>query len=252
MAKVCKSCGNFYKGAYCDKCGYGKPDTASKTLEKFKRATPKKPVRFMTEEEIKQAGSSGRSKASGKAAARKAADPNARRSFLLIIALVAAGIIVYVLISRGLLFSNKREDVIGQYFTALHNGDFDDFVDTMPKEIKKVYTDERQSLGLSKDDYMRDFKQELVDYYGEGLSINCTLGREELLSKSDYDLTEYKALYGSAPNISEAYCVYCEVSYAGSKQNETVQYECYIGKVGWKWKIFNMELVPGTIPAGES
>ena len=51
MAKICKSCGSYYKGSYCEKCGYGKPDTKSKSLEKFKKATPKKPVRFMTEEE---------------------------------------------------------------------------------------------------------------------------------------------------------------------------------------------------------
>lgn len=245
MAKVCKSCGNFYKGSYCDKCGYGKEGTESKVLEKYKRATPKKPVRFMTEEELKNAGS-GR-----KVIKQKPVDPNGRRNLLIAIVLVTLGVVIYVLISRGLLFSNTRESVIEQYFTALNKSDFDKFVDTMPKEIKKVYTDERSSMSLGKEEYMKRFKQDLTDAYGDGLSVNYTLGREEQVKTGEIDLTEYKELYGSAPKVTDAYCVYCEVNYSGSKGNETVQYECYVGKVGWKWKIFNMELIPGTIKAEE-
>ena len=243
MAKVCKSCGNFYKGDFCDKCGYGKEGTKSKVLEKYKKATPKKPVRFMTEEEIKAAGKGK------KVVEQKTVDPNGRRNLLIAIALVTIGVVIYVLISRGLLFSNNRDDVIKQYFTALNKGDFDDFVDTMPKEIKKVYTDERSDLSLGKEEYMKRFKQELAEVYGDGLSINFTLGREEQIKTEDIDLGDYKKQYGSAPKVTDAYCVYCEVNYSGSKGNETVQYECYVGKVGWKWKIFNMELIPGTIKA---
>ena len=35
--RICKSCGAEYKGEYCDKCGYGKPDVTSKALEKMKK-----------------------------------------------------------------------------------------------------------------------------------------------------------------------------------------------------------------------
>lgn len=79
MAKVCKSCGNFYKGDFCDKCGYGKEGTKSKVLEKYKKATPKKPVRFMTEEEIKAAGKGK------KVVEQKTVDPNGRRNLLIAI-----------------------------------------------------------------------------------------------------------------------------------------------------------------------
>ena len=248
MAKICKSCGSYYKGSYCEKCGYGKPDTKSKSLEKFKKATPKKPVRFMTEEE----------KAAVKVTAKdkpiqKKADPNARRNLLIAVAVVTLGVIIYVLISRGVLFSNKKEDVISQYFTALRDNDFDKFVATVPKEIKNAYKDEREEMGLSGEDYMRRFKEPLVPVYGEGLTLSFELGREEKLDRTAepevFDLTAYKERYGSAPSVSEAYIVYVDVTYTGSIKSETVRYNCYIAKTGWKWKILNMEFDPGIMTA---
>ncbi len=251
MAKICKSCGNYYKGSYCEKCGYGKPENRSKVLEKYKKATPKKPVRFMTGEEKAAV------KLTPKASANeKRVDPNARRNLLLAVVVVTVGVIVFVLISRGLLFSNKKEDVINQYYTALENNDFDKFIDTMPSEIKDVYKNERKELDLSGEDYMRRFKEPLKEVYGDGLTVSATLGREEQLDKEKdsavFDLTAYKEHYGSAPSVSEVYIVYVEVKYSGSLKTETVQYQCYIAKTGWKWKIFNMEYDPGIVTPEES
>lgn len=48
MSKICRSCGSYYEGSYCTKCGYGK-EVKSKSLAKYKKAT--KPERFMTDEE---------------------------------------------------------------------------------------------------------------------------------------------------------------------------------------------------------
>ena len=246
MAKICKSCGSYYKGSYCEKCGYGKPETKSKVLEKYKKATPKKPVRFMTEEEKAAVKLSAKEKPM-----QRRADPNARRNLLIAVAVITVGVVIFVLISRGVLFSNKKEDVISQYFTALDNNDFDKFTDTLPKEIKNVYEEEREKMGLSGEDYIRQFKQPLEEVYGSGLSISFTLGREEKLDKETdsevFDLTAYKKRYGSAPSVSEIYVVYVEVTYSGSISKETVEYQCYIAKTGWKWKIFNMEFDPGIL-----
>ena len=248
MAKICKSCGSYYKGSYCDKCGYGKPETKSKVLEKYKKATPKKPVRFMTEEEK----AAVRITPKADAAVRRS-DPNARRNLLIAVVVVTLGVIVFVLIDRGLLFSNKKEDVISQYYTALENNDFDKFIDTMPSEIKDVYKNERSELGLSGEDYMRRFKEPLREVYGDGLTVSFSIGREEQLDKEKdaavFDLTAYKEHYGSAPSVSEIYIVHIEVTYSGSISTETVQYDCYIAKTGWKWKIFNMEFDPGIVKA---
>lgn len=249
MAKICKSCGSYYKGSWCEKCGYGKPDSEkSKSLEKFKKSTPKKPVRFMTEEEKAAVKVTPKEKT-----AQRRADPNARRNLLIVVAVLTAGIVVFVLIQRGVLFSNKKEDVISQYFTALRENDFDKFVDTLPKEIKNEYEEEKDKNGFSGEEYMRTFKQPLEEVYGTGFTLSFSLGREEQLDRSKepelFDFTAYKEHYGSAPTVSEAYIVYVDVTYAGSLLTETVRYNCYVGKTGWKWKILNVEYDPGIISA---
>ena len=246
MAKICKSCGSYYKGSYCEKCGYGKPDVKSKSLEKFKKATPKKPVRFMTEEEKAAVKVSAKEKPM-----QRKADPNARRNLLIAVVIVTVGVVIFVLINKGILFSNKKEDVISQYFTAMRENNFDDFVDTLPKEIKNVYEDEREKMGVSGEEYMSRFKEPLETVYGSGFSLEFTLGREEKLDRQTepevFDLSAYKAKYGSAPSVSEAYIVYVDVTYSGSLLTETVRYNCYIAKTGWKWKILNMEYDPGIL-----
>ena len=72
-------------------------------------------------------------------------------------------------------------------------------------------------------------------------------GEEEKIEKSEIDLTDYEAQYGSKPSISEAYVVICEVTYSGSKATEDFQYDCYVGKVSGKWKLFNVQYRAGTI-----
>ena len=49
MSKLCKSCGNYYEGDHCDKCGYGDPNLKTHAADKYKK--PTKPERFRTEEE---------------------------------------------------------------------------------------------------------------------------------------------------------------------------------------------------------
>ena len=44
MSKLCKSCGNYYEGDHCDKCGYGDPNLKTHAADKYKK--PTKPERF--------------------------------------------------------------------------------------------------------------------------------------------------------------------------------------------------------------
>lgn len=46
MSKLCKSCGNYYEGDHCDKCGYGDPNLKTHAADKYKK--PTKPERFRT------------------------------------------------------------------------------------------------------------------------------------------------------------------------------------------------------------
>ena len=52
MSRICKSCGKYFDGDYCNHCGYGKKDIKTKAAEKYKKNTT--PVRFMTDEEKKK------------------------------------------------------------------------------------------------------------------------------------------------------------------------------------------------------
>ena len=53
MGKTCKSCGHYYSGEYCDKCGYGKPAKVAESVKKYRKAARKKPLRMQTEEDKK-------------------------------------------------------------------------------------------------------------------------------------------------------------------------------------------------------
>lgn len=245
MSKICKSCGNYYDGDYCTKCGYGKPDVRSKSLEKLKKQAMRKPERFMTDEEKKELYSQRAAKQ--KANTERTADPNARRNMLIIVAIVAVCVVFGVLISNGLLFKTEKTDVIKQYFSALSSRNYDDFVKCFPKEIKNLYEDDRKTLGLDKSAYMDEFLKDFETEYGSGFSAAVSCGKEQQLTGSEIDLSDYKAQYGSAPSVSEAYIVTCEVTFSGSKKSETLQYECYVGKVSGRWKLFNVQYNAGTI-----
>ena len=169
MSKICKSCGSYYDGDYCTKCGYGKK-IKSKALEKYKKTT--KPVRFMTEQEKKEFYDRQRQKY--KQAQAKRIDPHARRNTLIIIAVVAVIVIGAVLIQNGLLFSREKTDVINQYFTSISQRDFDNFVKCFPSEMKDEYEDERAMLGYEKEEYMQVFLEEFTEEYGEGFTISVT------------------------------------------------------------------------------
>lgn len=246
MGKTCKSCGAFYSGDYCDKCGYGKPEVKSKSLEKLKKQARRKPDRFMTPEEKKKVYAAERREREQKrqGGARAAADPNGRRNLLIAVAVITAIVVLYALISNGVILKRDKNDVIKQYFRALDENDFDKFTASVAPEIEDIYNKEREELGLGKEEYMRTFKQGLEEYYGQGLSISVSIGREEELDQADFDemLEGYKAAYNADPKLKEAYVVYCEVTYSGSERTETVQYEVYAARKGWKWRLYNVEI----------
>ncbi|MGN0622355.1 MAG: hypothetical protein ACI4JA_00225 [Oscillospiraceae bacterium] len=244
MSKICRSCGSYYKGDYCDKCGYGKPDVQSKSLEKLKKQA-KKPERFMTDQEKKELYD--RKRKEREAALGKREDPHARRNLLIVTAVVVVGIVFAVLIKNGLLFSTDKTDVINRYFDSLNERNYDDFVSCFPKEIKNLHESDRKSLGYEKDKFMEVYLSDFTERYGSDMKITVSCGKEEKLEKSEIDLTDYEAQYGSKPSISEAYVVICEVTYSGSKATEVFQYDCYVGKVSGKWKLFNVQYRAGTI-----
>lgn len=233
MAKECKSCGNYYKGDYCDKCGYGKKVTSSKSAVKYKKAT--KPERFRTAEDNKLYAQWDKERED-----RRKSDPNRNKKFLLLVLIVFIAMVFFVLYKSGIIFSNTRTEVIEQYFNAIQNKDYDKFLECHSKEIKNEYETDRKSMGISKDDAMQFLYGDLDEEYGKGFTIDVDFGRETQLNKEDYDLTEYKEQYGTTPSISNAYEMYVTVTFSGPNATETANLYIYTVKTSGYWRIIGM------------
>lgn len=245
MSKQCKSCGKYYNGDYCDKCGYGKKDIKSKEAMKYHKSTT--PAKFRTKEQKAEAAKWEKERAESKQMKRHK-DPNANVKFLIIVAVVAVFAVLGVLYSNGIIFSSKKEEVIKNYFSAIEKGDFDKFVSCFPKEIKNEYETQREEAGYSKEECMNevlygDFKET----YGDDYTIEVELGKQTKLEKNDYDMTDYKEAYGSSPSISEAYEIVTNVTFKGSKSSEDAKLYIYVGKCSGSWKIFNITQDNGII-----
>lgn len=232
MAKECKSCGNFYKGDYCDKCGYGKK-VVSKSAAKYKKAT--KPERFRTAEDSKLYAEWDKEREQ-----QRKSDPNRNKKFLVLVLIVFVAMVLFVLYQSGAIFSNTRNEVIEQYFNAVQTKDYDKFVKCHAKEIRNEYESDRKSMGLSKSEAMEYLYADLDELYGEGFTINVEFGRETQLDKDEYDLTEYKEQYGTTPSISDAYEMYVTVTFSGSKAEDTVNLYIYVVKTSGYWRIIGM------------
>lgn len=240
MSKICKSCGNYYEGDYCTKCGYGNKNLKVKAAEKYKKAT--KPERFMTDQEKKEYYALQQKKNQEKTAKSK---EKSHKNLLIFVSIVAIAVIIIGLISSGVFSKEEKTDVIYDYFNAINERDFNAFIDCFPSEIKKDYKNDRETLDYSKTEYMDKFAEEFENEYGSGFSINVTCGKEKLLE--NYSMTDYEAQYGSVPNISEVYIVSVIVEITGPEKTEESHMECYVGSVNGSWKLFNISEVAGTI-----
>lgn len=239
MAKICKSCGNYYSGDYCDKCGYGKKVEGSKAAQKYKKAT--KPARFQTEEEKAEYAKWDKEKKAANAKGKKKGAANsANLKFLLIVAVVFVGVVIFVLYRSGIIFSHTRKDVVTSYFNSIQNNDYDSFLKCFPKEIKDDYENDRRTANLSSVEYLNTLYADFKESYGSNYTIDVDFGRETALDKDDYDMSEYEAAYGSAPTISDPYEMVVNVTFKGSAGSEKAKLYVNVAKVSGSWKIFNI------------
>ena len=245
MSKICKSCGNYYEGDYCDKCGYGDPNLKTHSADKYKK--PTKSPRFQTEED-KAVYAKWQQEKQEENGMKRHYDPNAGKKTLIIVAVVVVAIIFAALYKSGVIFSSTRTDVVEKYFKAIEESDFESFVDCFPKEMKNEYEAQRKEGGYGEEQVMKEvLYADFIETYGEGYTIDVSFGKETKLDKSEYDMSEYKAFYGSAPTISEAYELVVNVTFSGSKGSEDAKLYMYVGKCSGKWKIFNITQDNGII-----
>ena len=243
MSKTCKSCGKTYTGEFCEHCGYGDPNLKTHAADKYKTKTP---VRFMTPEQKEEYYEALKQKQRERERSGKAVrDPKQVR--LLIIVAVSVGLLVLgTLFGTGALgFKEKNTDVIEKYFKAINDRDFDKYSACFPDEIRRSIERDLKDTGYSDEKYMDAYMADFEAEYGDDVRINYKLLKTEEIT--DYSMADYKAAYGSVPQIAEAYNVVTDVVFEGSKGSETFRMNCYVGRVGRHWKIFNLFYDAGTI-----
>lgn len=235
MSKICKSCGEYYSGDYCEKCGYGNKELKVKSADKYKKAAKKR-----------GAAESSIYAPKGEQAENVAKKRNSK-NLLIILIVIAVAVIAAGLVKSGVFSQGDKTDVINDYFAAINERDFDKYINCFPAEMKADLKKDREALGCSKEEYMDQFAEEFEKDYGKGFTIKAECGKQKVLN--DYNMDEYKETYGKVPSISEAYVVSVTLNITGPEKSEEAHMECYVGKVGFKWKLFNIEQVAGTIEA---
>ena len=243
MAKTCKSCGKEYKGEFCEHCGYGDPNLKTKAADKYKRQIP---VRYMTPEQKEEyyAQLKKEQQERIKNGGRKT-DPKSKR-LLIIVAAAALIIILGTLFGSGVIgFNESSESVVEKYYTAINERDFDKYASCFPNEMRKDIESDLKASGLDEKKYMDAFNADFAEEYGEDFAMTYKILKSETIT--EYSLDGYKEAYGTVPNISEACIVITDVTFSGNGKKDTFRMNCYVGKVGRKWKIFNLEYDPGTI-----
>lgn len=236
MSKICKSCGEYYDGEYCTKCGYGNKSIKVKSVDKYKKRSSKGRVNNSSIYDEKK----------NHAAVKK----NTNKNILIFVIIVALGVIVAGLISSGVFSREKKSEVVKNYFEAINQRDFDKYLKCFPSEMQEDYEADLKETKLSKEEYMYKFMSDFESAYGKGCSINATCGKEKKLD--NYSMEEYKKTYGQVPKISEAYVISVDVKINGTKKSDETHMECYVGKVGMKWKLFNIEQVSQSVDLKDS
>ena len=235
MSKLCKSCGQYYDGDYCDKCGYGNPDIKTKADKKYKK--PAKPKKFRTDEDNALYKQWEDEKNGGK---RKPKDEKAGIKVLIFALIVAMVLIVYLLIKSGVISLGSKTGIIEKYFKAVQTEDYDKFVSCFPDEIKEDYDRDRQSSGLDKEKYMSELFADFREMYGDDYKIALSFGNEKQLGKDEYDWKSYTDEYGSKPDVSEVWEITAKVKFSGSKDNDEVSLYICVGKCMGRWKVLSM------------
>lgn len=235
MAKICKSCGAEYKGDYCDKCGYGKPNVTSAALEKMKKEG-QKPVRFMTPEEKEAYYAELKAKKTVKAKKKKV---KASKKAVFIIMGAAVLIIVIGLFATGTFSFGSKTAAIESYFKAIQDKDYESFAAALHPDIRKQYESDISELGATKDNYMKDYYcKDLDERYGEGFTITTEL--EEPQKLSDDEITKIKNESGVS-NIKSPYRVDLKATFSGSKSTEDAHLSVYVSNQSGGYKIFYLK-----------
>lgn len=244
MPKVCKSCGKEYKGEYCEHCGYGNPDIEIKAAKKYKTKTPE---RFLPPEEQERLAKERL--AQGKKPKTKTNKQKRNQKILLIVLVLAvAGIIFFVLYNQGILFKNDPEELVNQYFTAISEMDYDKYNDCFTSELADANDKGIKAQDLDKDKAMETLYSDYINVFGKDFKTTVKIDNVSDMDQGELieeDLN-YQKQYGKTLSLKEGKIIKTTVEFKGSKSSEEVEFNVYLGKVGAKWCILNVEEIDET------
>ena len=242
MSKVCKSCGKEYKGKFCEHCGYGDPSLKTHAADKYKK---QKAVRYMTPEEKEEYYAElKRREAERRRTGKQKRDPKQVR-LLIVLAVAVVLLIGGTLLFSGVFGSGSSSEVVASFFKAVNERDFKKYASCHSKEQKEAIYDDLAASGLNEKQYMDEFCSVFAEEYGDDFTVTYSI--ENIDPLTSYSMEDYRAAYGTAPNISEAELVVLDVTFKGSKGEETFKMNASTAHIGLSWKLLDLSYAPGII-----
>lgn len=239
MPKICKSCGKEYREEYCEHCGYGNPDIKIKAAKKYETKIPE---RFLPPEEQERLAKERL--AQGKKPKTKTNKQKRNQKIILIVLVLAvAGIIFFVLYNEGILFKNNPEELVNQYFTSISEMDYDKYNDCFTKELSDANDKGIKAQDLDKDEAMETLYSDYINVFGKDFKTEVKIDETSEMNQAELieaDLN-YQEQYGKTLSLKEGKTIKTTVEFKGSESTEKVEFNVYLGKVGAKWCILNVE-----------
>lgn len=233
MIRYCKSCGSEYKGDYCENCGYGKPAERAKAFEKYRSNRRRSEENSENKENSEKQGS----KKDGRRMT------GAQAGVVVGVAVVTVGVLLWSLWRDGIIGSGDKTQPITDYFEAIAENDYGKYIGSMPKAIAKTYDEYIDGHGLSEESFVRDSYSDYYDILGDSFTVDVRCGEEEKVSDAEIADAEinYERDFGEEVSIKEAYKIYVEVTYKGSRAQETYYYDVYVAKIGFHWYVISID-----------
>ncbi|MFT3950470.1 MAG: hypothetical protein QM689_00550 [Oscillospiraceae bacterium] len=239
MSKICKSCGAEYTGAYCEQCGFGKPAQKSRAVEKIEKQLTK------TGRHEDRLSAQYHGQKLPPDAAKIAVQKRTRNIVLCVLLAAVAAVVLLVLYKNGAFGKNSREDVIRNYFVSIAENDYDKYLKTMPKAVRKSYDDMLKEQKLTKSSYLKESYSDYYDYFGDSFTASVEFGDADNITNEGSTVADsermYKENYGKTISISEAYETRAIVTFTGSKNTAVLKYDVLTAKINGKWYIMDIQ-----------
>ena len=159
---------------------------------------------------------------------------------LVILIAVGAAMILY---RNGVIGGSASKRPVEEYLGAIASRDFDAYIGCMPSLMAGEYLTERDSLGLSGEEYMRELYSDYFAEFGDDMTVSLDFtGRSRIDSRYLENFSaDWLEQFGEPIKISSAFEVDVTAHFAGSLSSDDIDLCCYVIKSGGRWCIAGCE-----------